>query len=62
MKRGGIVDLMFHDLLHEAVSRFFEIGLSVPEVALIIGHTDYRMLARYNHMTAENVRNKLDAS
>ena len=55
MKRAGIVDLRFHDLLHEAVSRFFEIGLNVPEVALIIGHKDYRMLARYTHMTAENV-------
>ena len=62
MKRAGIVDLRFHDLPHEAVSRFFEIGLSVPEVALIIEHKDYRMLARYTHMTAENVRNKLDAS
>jgi hypothetical protein len=37
-------------------------GLSVPEVALISGHKDYRMLARYTHMTAENVRNKMDAN
>ena len=61
-KRAGIDDLRFHDLRHEAVSRFFEMGLSVPEVALISGHKDYRMLARYTHMTAENVRNKLDAN
>jgi len=25
-------------------------GLSVPEVALISGHKDYRMLARYTHI------------
>jgi len=62
VKRAGIDDLRFHDLRHEAVSRFFEMGLSVPEVALISGHKDYRMLARYTHMTAENVRNKLDAN
>jgi len=62
VKRAGIEDLRFHDLRHEAVSRFFELGLSVPEVALISGHKDYRMLARYTHMTAENVRNKLDAN
>ena len=61
VKRAGIEDLRFHDLRHEAVSRFFEMGLSVPEVALISGHKDYRMLARYTHMTAENVRNRLDA-
>jgi integrase len=62
VKRAGIGDLRFHDLRHEAVSRFFEMGLSVPEVALISGHKDYRMLARYTHMTAENVRNKFDAN
>ena len=62
VKRAGIEDLRFHDLRHEAVSRFFEMGLSVPEVALISGHKDYRMLARYTHMTAENVLNKLDAN
>ena len=31
-RRAGITDLHFHDLRHEAVSRFFEKGLSVPEV------------------------------
>ena len=61
VRRAGIEDLRFHDLRHEAVSRFFEMGLSVPEVALISGHKDYRMLARYTHMTAKNVLNKLDA-
>ncbi len=35
--RPAIRDLRFHDLRHEAVSRFFEMGLSVPEVALIRG-------------------------
>jgi integrase len=51
VKRAGIKDLRFHDLRHEAVSSFFEMGLSVPEVALISGHKDYRMLARYTHLT-----------
>jgi hypothetical protein len=41
--------LQFHDLRHEAISRFFEMGLSVPEVALISGHRDMRMLFRYTH-------------
>ena len=50
VRRAGIEDLRFHDLRHEAVSRFFEMGLSVPEVALISGHKDYRMLARYTHI------------
>ena len=58
-KRAGIQDLHFHDLRHEAISRFFERGLSVPEVALISGHRDYRMLFRYTHLRAEDVAKKL---
>jgi integrase len=60
IKRTGIVDLRFHDLRHEAISRFFEMGLSVPEVALISGHRDYRMLQRYTHLKPEQVALKLN--
>lgn len=59
IKRTGIVDLRFHDLRHEAISRFFEMGLSVPEVALISGHRDYRMLQRYTHLKPEELVSKL---
>ncbi|MEK9985911.1 MAG: site-specific integrase [Opitutae bacterium] len=47
---AGITDLRFHDLRHEAISRLFEEGLSVVQVASISGHSDYRMLARYTHL------------
>jgi integrase len=57
--RAGVDDLRFHDLRHEAVSSFFEMGLSVPEVALITGHKDPRMLFRYTQLRAENVAKKL---
>lgn len=57
--RAGVEDLRFHDLRHEAISRFFEMGLSVPEVALISGHKDARMLFRYTHLRAEEVAKKL---
>ena len=59
-KRAGIVDLHFHDLRHEAISRFFELGLTVPEVGLISGHRDTRMLLRYAHGDSKLVRQKLD--
>ena len=61
MIRAGIQNLHFHDLRHEAISRFFELGLSVPEVALISGHKDMRMLFRYTHLKAENVAEKLSS-
>ena len=45
-----INDYRLHDLRHEAISRLFEKGLTVPQVAAISGHQDYRMLARYVHL------------
>ena len=54
-KRLDIGDLRFHDLRHEAISRLFEKGLSVPQVAAISGHQDYRMLARYVHLHKFNL-------
>jgi len=59
IKHAGIVDLRLHDLRHEGISRFFELGLSVPEVAVISGHKDFRMLARYTHLRAEDLVAKI---
>jgi len=57
--KAGVEGLRLHDLRHEAVSRFFEYGLSIPEVALISGHRDLRMLSRYTHLRPEAVAEKL---
>jgi integrase len=56
---AGIIDLRFHDLRHEATSKFFEKGLNVMEVAAITGHKDPRMLQRYTHLRAEKLALKL---
>ena len=58
-RRAGVSGLRFHDLRHEAVSRFFEKGLNMPEVAAISGHRDPRMLMRYTHPKAEAIAAKL---
>jgi integrase len=54
-KRAGLRDLHFHDLRHEAISRFFELGLSMPQVALISGHRDPRMLLRYANLDVQDI-------
>lgn len=59
-KRAGIKNLHFHDLRHEATSRFFEKGLNVAEVTSITGHKDTRMLMRYTHLDASKLAAKLD--
>jgi len=60
LKRSGITNLHFHDLRHEAISRFFEKGLSIPEVSLISGHKDVRQLMRYTHLKVETLINKIE--
>jgi integrase len=60
VKQLGIVDFRFHDLRHEAVSRFVEAGLSDQEVAAISGHRSMQMLKRYTHLRAEDLVSKLD--
>jgi integrase len=62
VKQLGIVDFRFHDLRHEAVSRFVEAGLSDQEVAAISGHKSMQMLRRYTHLRAEDLVGKLDSS
>lgn len=59
-KRAQIGDLHFHDLRHEAISRFFEKGLTVPEVASISVHRDMRMLFRYAHADKGKLAKKLN--
>jgi hypothetical protein len=48
-------NLRFHDLRHEAISRFFERGLNMPEVALISGRRDPRCYS----VRAEDIAAKL---
>ncbi len=58
-ERQGLPDVRFHDLRHEGISRLFEAGLDIPEVALISGHEDWAMLKRYTHLRPSTVAEKL---
>lgn len=47
-------DLNFHDLRHEATSRFFErTRLTDTEIASITGHKDPRMMRRYANLQGQ---------
>lgn len=56
----GLKDFRFHDLRHEAVSRFVEGGLGDQEVAAISGHKSMQMLKRYTHLRSEDLVERLD--
>lgn len=58
--RGGLAGLRFHDLRHEAISRLFERGLGIMEVAAISGHRELRMLQRYTHLKAADLARRLE--
>jgi integrase len=56
---GYLVDLTFHDLRHEATSRLFEKGFDTMEVRTITGHKTLQMLARYTHLRAEDLAERM---
>ncbi|MFN7881661.1 MAG: site-specific integrase, partial [bacterium] len=52
----GIENLHLYDLRHEAISRLVESGrYSIPEVCLVSGHKDWKMLARYTQLKAKDL-------
>lgn len=53
--RTGIEDLRFHDLRHEAISRLFEAGYQIHEVALVSGHREWKQLKRYTQLRAKDL-------
>lgn len=59
--RAAVDDLKFHDLRHEATSRFFEKGrLSDMEIMKITGHKSYTTLERYAKLRPSTLADKLD--
>ena len=43
------IKIRFHDFRHEAISRLFEKGYSIPQIASISGHRTMSQLFRYAH-------------
>ncbi|MCK6442549.1 site-specific integrase [Elstera cyanobacteriorum] len=57
---GVFDDLRWHDLRHEAISRFFEFtDLRDVEIQAIVGHLGAEMLLRYTHLRSAKLGAKL---
>ena len=54
-RKLNIPDLRFHDLRHEAISRLFENGYSIPEVAKVSGHRSWKNLERYTQIRPQTL-------
>lgn len=64
-KQSGIEDFRFHDLRHVAASHLAMAGVSLREIAEILGHRQLQMVMRYSHLYDEHVGglgDKLDAA
>lgn len=57
--RAGLKQIKLHSMRHEAISRMFEFGLTIPEVSIVSGHRTLSCLQRYTHIRPENVAAKL---
>ena len=56
---AGYGHLHWHDLRHEAISRLFDKGLTMPEAQSISGHATMEELTRYSHASGASVLAKL---
>lgn len=54
-KALSIPDLHFHDLRHDGVSRLFEAGFAIEQVALVSGHKSWNHLKRYANLKPESL-------
>jgi integrase len=62
-KKAELSNIRFHDLRHEATSRFFEnTDLDVMEIKAITGHKTLQMLARYTHLRTALLADRLDGA
>lgn len=57
--RAELPHIHFHDFRHEAISRFYDMGLTTPEVMAISGHRSVEMVERYSHASTANLVAKL---
>lgn len=54
-RKAKLEDIVLHDLRHEGISRMFELGFEIQEVALVSGHTNWRTLRRYTHLRPQSL-------
>ena len=51
----SIPDLHLHDMRHHAISRLFEMGYRIEQVALVSGHRSWVHLKRYTNLKPEDL-------
>ena len=52
-ERADVEDVRIHDLRHSFASRALALGLALPMIGRLLGHTDIGSTARYAHLSRE---------
>lgn len=55
LKSAGITNFHWHDLRHTAASYLAMSGVSLVEIAKVLGHRTLSMVARYSHLSNEHI-------
>jgi integrase len=55
LKKTGINDFHWHDLRHTAASYLAMSGVSLVEIAKVLGHRTLAMVARYSHLSDDHI-------
>ena len=55
LKVAKITDFHWHDLRHTAASYLAMSGVSLVEIAKVLGHRTLAMVARYSHLSDEHI-------
>jgi integrase len=55
LKEAGIANFHWHDLRHTAASYLAMSGVSLVEIAKVLGHRTLAMVARYAHLSDEHI-------
>lgn len=55
LKEAGIEDFHWHDLRHTAASYLAMSGVSLVEIAKVLGHRTLAMVARYSHLSEGHI-------
>lgn len=55
LRKAELVDFHWHDLRHTAASYLVMSGVSLVEVAKVLGHRTLSMVARYAHLSDEHI-------
>lgn len=56
---AGLRDICLYSLRHTFISRLVQAGISLPEVAALVGHRDIRTTMRYAHLAPQYLRNSI---